>query len=72
MQFEKTLAFEIPMCLTEYAKRTKAPHDAKRANSRIGRNELRLWAELMKLLKSKIRNTGRKRIDPMTFCTFTI
>jgi hypothetical protein len=67
IEFVKTLAFDIPMFLTEKAKRMKAPHEAKTESSIIGINILKVNGVLMKLLKSRIRKRGRKRIVPIMF-----
>ena len=67
MQFEKTFALVIPIFFTEYAKRIKAPQDAKTASSNIGMNILNVNGVLMKCLKSRIKKSGRKRTAPITF-----
>jgi hypothetical protein len=67
IQFEKTFAFVIPIFLTEYAKRMKAPHDAKKESSIIGLNILKVNGVLIKCLKSSIKKRGRKRTAPIKF-----
>ena len=67
MQFVKTLAFDIPIFLTEKANRIKAPQEAKRDNSKIGINELKVKIVSVRFLSSKIRNMGRNRIAPIIF-----
>jgi hypothetical protein len=67
MQFVKTFALIIPILLTEYAKRMKAPQEAKAASSIIGRNILKVNEVVIKSWISKIRNSGRKRTAPIRF-----
>jgi hypothetical protein len=67
IQLEKTFALVIPIFFTDQAKRIKAPHEAKIESSIIGLNILKVKEVEIKLLKSKIRKRGRKRIAPTKF-----
>jgi len=67
IQLEKTFALVMPIFLTDHAKRINAPHEAKIDSSIIGLNMLKVKELEIKLLKSKIRKSGRKRIAPTRF-----
>ena len=67
MQFENIFGLVIPIFFTEKAKSINAPHEAKTDNSIIGIRSLKVNTVLSRLLKSKIRNTGRNRIVPIKF-----